>query len=127
MKSLKGLPAGLPAGLSELSSWDSYKRLLRYTKAYWKLFALAVVGFLINAQTQWAGANLLKYIIEAIQAGDQSAKNLFPVLIIMLFLVRGVGTFIGTYFMAMVARNVVYKLRMELFSKLLTLPTSYYH
>ncbi len=116
-----------PSGLPELAGWTSYKRLLGYTKAYWKLFALAVIGFVINAQTQWAGANLIKYIIEAIQAGDQGAKNLFPLLIVGLFVVRGVGSFIGTYYMAMVARNVVYTLRMELFSKLLTLPTSYYH
>lgn len=36
---------------SPLTSWQAYKRLLGYTRRYWKLFLLAVVGFLINAQT----------------------------------------------------------------------------
>lgn len=108
------------------SSWDAYKRLLGYTRRYWKYFALAVVGFVLNGQTQWAGANLVKYIIDAIEAGDQSSKNLFPVLIVGLFVVRGVGTFIGSYYMAMVARHVVYSLRKELFERLLVLPMSYY-
>lgn len=112
---------------SPLTSWQAYKRLLGYTRRYWKLFLLAVVGFLINAQTEWAAAQLLKYIIEAIQEKDQSAKNLFPVLIVVLFFFRGVGSFMGTYFMSMVARHVVYALRMDLFDKLLVLPASYYH
>ncbi len=112
---------------SPIDSWTSYKRLLGYTRRYWKLFALAVVGFVANAQTEWAAAQLLKYIITAIQEQDQSAKNLFPLLIILLFFVRGVTSFMGGYFMAMVSRNVVYALRMDLFDKLLVLPARYYH
>ena len=110
-----------------VDSWTSYKRLLGYTRRYWKLFALAVVGFIANAQTEWAAAQLLKYIIEAIQHGDQSAKSLFPALLVALIFVRGVTSFAGTYFMAMVSRNVVYALRMDLFDKLLVLPARYYH
>lgn len=110
-----------------ITSWQSYKRLLGYTRRYWKLFLLAVIGFVINAQTEWAAAQLLKYIITAIQDKDQSAKNLFPLLIVALFFFRGVGSFIGTYYMSMVSRHVVYSLRMDLFNKLLVLPASYYH
>ena len=109
------------------SSWVAYKRLLGYTRRYWMYFALAVVGFVINAQTEWAAAQLLKYIITAIQERDQDAKNLFPALVVLLFFVRGAGSFIGTYYMSMVSRHVVHALRTDLFDKLLTLPTSYYH
>lgn len=112
---------------SPIDSWTSYKRLLGYTRRYWKLFALAVIGFVANAQTEWAAAQLLKYIITAIQEQDQSAKNLFPVLIILLFFVRGLTSFMGGYYMSMVSRNVVYALRMDLFDKLLVLPARYYH
>lgn len=109
-----------------VSSWESYKRLLGYTRRYWKLFAIASIGFLLNAQTEWAAAQLLKYIINAIQTQDQSAKNFFPVLIVTLFLVRGVGSFIGSYYMSLVSRHIVYALRMDLFDRLLTLPIRYY-
>ncbi|MES2909029.1 MAG: lipid A export permease/ATP-binding protein MsbA [Pseudomonadota bacterium] len=109
------------------TSWQSYKRLLSYTRRYWKFFAFAVVGFIINAQTEWAAAQLLKYIIDAIQHRDQVAKDWIPILIVGIFFVRGIGTFIGTYYMSMVSRHVVYALRMDLFNKLLKLPAEFYH
>lgn len=104
-----------------------YRRLLGYTRRFWKPFALGIVGFVINAQTEWAGAQLIKYIIDAIQNQDQSAKNWFPFLIVGIFFMRGVGTFMGNYFTSVVARNVVYELRREIFDKLLVLPATYYH
>ena len=109
------------------SSWESYKRLLRYTQRYWKFFIFAVIGFVINAQTEWAAAQLLKYIIDAIQHRDQVAKDWIPILIIAIFFVRGFGSFICTYYMSMVSRHVVYALRMDLFTKLLRLPANFYH
>ncbi len=109
------------------TNWQSYKRLLRYTQRYWKFFAFAVVGFVINAQTEWASAQLLKYIIDAIQHRDQVAKDWIPILIVGIFFVRGFGSFIGTYYMSMVSRHVVYALRMDLFTKLLRLPANFYH
>ncbi len=104
-----------------------YRRLLGYTRRFWKAFALGIVGFVINAQTEWAGAQLIKYIIDAIQNQDQSAKNWFPFLIVGIFFLRGVGMFMGNYFTSVVARNIVYELRREIFDKLLVLPASYYH
>lgn len=109
------------------SGWESYKRLLGYTRRYWVLFLLAVVGFVINAQTEWAAAQLLKYIITAIQEQDQDSKNLFPLLVILLFFVRGLGSFMGNYYMSMVSRHIVYAMRTDLFNKLLQLPAAYYH
>ena len=110
-----------------VTSWESYKRLLGYTRRYWKLFALAVLGFVVNAQTEWGAAQLLKYIINAIQHEDQVSKNLFPLLVVLIFFIRGAGSFMGTYYMSMVSRHIVYAMRLDLFDKLLALPASYYH
>jgi len=109
------------------SSWATYKRLLQYTRRYWKAFALGVFGFLINAQAEWIFAELFKYVIDAIQHSDQSRKDLFPLAIIASFALRGLGTFMGTYGFAYVARNVVYSLRRELFDHILRLPVEFYH
>lgn len=111
----------------ETTSWESYKRLLGYTRKHWKIFLFAIFGFILNAQTEWAAAQLLKYIITAIQEQDQASKNMFPALIITLFLVRGIGSFIGTYYMSLISRNIVYALRVELFDRLMTLPARFYN
>ena len=109
------------------SGWQAYKRLLGYSRAYWKAFLLGVIGFILNAQTEWAAAQLIKFVINAIQDKSQADKNLFPLLVIGIFFLRGVGTFMGSYYLSLVARHVVYTLRNELFAKLLVLPNHYYH
>ena len=113
--------------MTATTGWQTYKRLLGYSKTYWRAFALGILGFIINAQTEWAAAEQIKFIINAIQEKNQADKNLFPLLVIGIFFFRGVGTFMGTYYLSLVARHVVYQLRKELFAKLLVLPNHYYH
>ena len=87
---------------------------------------MVLIGFAINAATEVSIAQLIKYIIDAINTADQSAKNLFPVLVILLFFFRGLGSFLGNYFSALISRNLVFTLRQQIFDKLLKLPTAYY-
>ncbi len=101
-------------------------RLLSYLKPYWWALLLTVVGFAINAGTEIWIAKLLQYITDAINQNDQAKQNWFPVLIITLFFVRGVGSFLGNYYTALVSRNLVYELRVQVFNKLLRLPSSFY-
>ena len=101
-------------------------RLLSYLKPYWWALLLTVVGFAINAATEIWIAKLLQYITDAINQNDQAKQNLFPVLIIALFFIRGIGSFLGNYYSALVSRNLVYELRVEVFNKLLRLPSSFY-
>ena len=101
-------------------------RLLSYVKPYWWAISLIIIGFAINAGTEIWIAKLLQYITDAINQGDQSKQNLFPLLIIALFFVRGLGSFLGNYYSALVSRNLVYELRVEVFNKLLRLPSAFY-
>ena len=101
-------------------------RLLRYLKPYWWALLLTVIGFAINAATEIWIAKLLQYITDAINQNDQAKQNWFPALIIGLFFVRGVGSFLGNYYSALVSRNLVYELRVQVFNKLLRLPSSFY-
>ncbi|PYE39389.1 lipid A export permease/ATP-binding protein MsbA [Psychrobacter fozii] len=116
----------LSAEPSDVPKRTTLLRLLRYLKPYWWALALVVLGFAINAGTEIWVAKLLQYITDAINQGDQSKQNLFPLLIITLFFVRGLGSFLGNYYSALVSRNLVYELRVEVFNKLLRLPSSFY-
>ncbi|WP_333612951.1 ABC transporter transmembrane domain-containing protein, partial [Psychrobacter sp.] len=101
-------------------------RLLSYLKPYWWALILVIIGFAINAATEIWIAKLLQYITDAINQNDQSKQDLFPFIIVVLFFVRGVGSFLGNYYTALVSRNLVYELRVQVFNKLLRLPSSFY-
>lgn len=111
---------------AEPTRWQTYRRLLGYLTPYSWAVALVVIGFAINAGTEVGVAKLMKYIIDAINAGQQQRMNLFPLLVVLLFLLRGMGTFLGNYYSALISRNLVYRLRTEVFAKLLRLPSQFY-
>ncbi|WP_207061549.1 lipid A export permease/ATP-binding protein MsbA [Motiliproteus sp. SC1-56] len=107
--------------------WQAYKRLLRYVKPYWKPFALSLLGFAVYAGTQTAAAKWLEFVITAIEQGrSYDLRAAIALSIIVIFAIRGVGTFIGAYCIAYVTRGVVNDLRQELFQRLLRLPSSFY-
>ncbi|WP_297288421.1 lipid A export permease/ATP-binding protein MsbA [Moraxella sp.] len=99
---------------------------MSYLKPYWWAFILVMIGFAISAGGEVASAKLLEYIIEAINNNDNVRKFLFPFLVILLFFLRGVGAFLGGYYAALMARSLVYLLRVEVFNKLLKLPSAFY-
>ena len=103
-----------------------YLRLLGYLKRFWGVAILIVIGFAINAATEVSIAKLLEKIITAIQHRDQGFTNLIPFLVVLLMFFRGVGSFIGGYFTAVISRNLVFDIRQEVFAKLLRLPSQYY-
>lgn len=116
-----------PPADAALTGAQAYRRLLRYTSKFWVFFVIGTVGFLFNGLTEAASAKLIQYIIDAIQQRNQEHMNLFPVLVIGVVAMRGVGSFVGNYFLSLVSRSIVYEIRRELFDKLLVLPAAYFH
>ena len=121
--SIKNSPAMQPLTPPK---YKTLLRLLVYLKPYWWALLLTIIGFAINASTEIWIAKLLQYITDAINQNDQSKQDLFPLIIVGLFFVRGVGSFLGNYYSALVSRNLVYELRVQVFNKLLRLPSSFY-
>ncbi len=101
-------------------------RLIKYLKPYWWAFMLVVLGFAIGAAAEVSTAKLFQFIIDAINDNDAVRKFWFPFLVILLFILRGVGSFLGSYYSALMARSLVYVLRVEVFEKLMRLPSAYF-
>ena len=109
------------------SAWSSYKRLLSYVASYWVVFVVAILGFALFAASQAAFVELTKHMVESVEQNNLEARYIVPVLVILIFLLRGIGFFLGNYGIAYVARHVVHDLRVAIFDKLLVLPAAYYH
>nr|CDQ32955.1 Lipid A export ATP-binding/permease protein MsbA [Virgibacillus halodenitrificans] len=86
----------------------------------------AVVGYAIYAASSTALAEMMKRLIDGIQNPDAAFRLMLPLFVIGMFAARGVGTFLGTYYMSDVARNVVHALRCEVFNHMLSLPGRFF-
>ena len=104
-----------------------YRRLLRYVMPYKLAFGLAVFGMVCAAATDAGLAAMLKPILDGgFVDKDPEWIQLLPILFIGVALLRGVGTYISSFLMAWIGRNIVKTLRREMFSHVLLLPTSFY-
>ena len=105
---------------------QSYFRLLKYLKPLKFQFALSIVGFAIFAASQPALAKFLELVIDAIQKQNADARYWLPAAAIGIYIVRGIGYFIGNYYNDYVGASVVKTLKQEIFAKLMVLPAEFY-
>ncbi len=106
---------------------STYRRLLQATKKYWLCFVVGIVATagmsLVDAGFAW----LIKPIIDkGFINRDKHFIHWLPVMVIMIFLVRGAFVFLSNYCVTRVSRHVVMDFRRRLFDHLLKLPTSFY-
>lgn len=105
-----------------------YSRLLAYTFKHKALFFLSIFGFILFAVADISAVEWLKQVIGYINDGTQDFLNPLSLAIFLLSIsiIRGVGFYIGNYFMANVGLKVVHNLREDLIKSLLYQPMSYF-
>lgn len=108
------------------SNWKMYVRLLSYLKGLYGRFAISIFGFLIFAVSQPALAKVMEEIINAIEAKDAEARWVLPFVAVGVFLLRGVGSFLGVYYNEFVGASVVTRVKREVFDHLIILPAEFY-
>ena len=104
----------------------SLKRLLGYTFRYKWSFFISVIGFISFAFADIAAVEWIRRIIGFINSEEENFNSFLALSLILIALGRGVGFFIGNYFMSRVGFGIVHDLRAELFQKLHDLPKSYF-
>ncbi|MCP3661387.1 MAG: lipid A export permease/ATP-binding protein MsbA [Gammaproteobacteria bacterium] len=104
-----------------------YIRLLQYVRPYKKTFALSILATVILALTEPGIPYLLKFLLDgSFVEKDPEMILLIPILLVLLFAVRGFATFGSVVALEWVATKVVTDLRNLMFNRLLSLPVSYY-
>lgn len=110
-----------------MTSIQLYLRLLHYVRPHWRIFSISIFGMAVSAATEPLLPALLKPFLD----GTFVQKNDFilhwaPVFILIIFFVRGLASFVGSYAIHWVGNKLVMDLRSEMFGKLLSLPTKFY-
>jgi subfamily B ATP-binding cassette protein MsbA len=114
-----------PEAQPEPTGWATYKRLLRWTLPYRLLLGLAFIGMIIEAIAAGAFTSLMQPMIdETLVSSNDEARWELPLVIVGIFLLRGVATFITDYGMARAGRSVVRDLRVAVLDKMLRLPSA---
>jgi ATP-binding cassette, subfamily B, bacterial MsbA len=104
-----------------------YKRLLAIAFLYWPLLLVATVTMMMMALTEAGFAALMKPLMdESFGEGGSELARWIPLLLIVLFAVRGFAEFGATYSMRYVGRQVVKHLRRQLFERLLVMPVQHF-
>ncbi|MGB3667755.1 MAG: lipid A export permease/ATP-binding protein MsbA [Bermanella sp.] len=111
---------------SNLTDWALYKRLLGYVFQQKGLYLIAILGFCIYASTAPMLAHLMDLIEQTYQNPTVEARTLLVLIILGIFALRGLGSFLGDFFLAKVGRTVVHKLRTALFNHYLILPNEFF-
>jgi subfamily B ATP-binding cassette protein MsbA len=111
-----------------MTSTQLYLRLLTYVQPYWGVFAFSILGMLITAATEV----VLPIAIKPFLDGTFVEKDPFlikwvPAFLILIYVIRGFGSFLGAYASAWVGNKVVMDLRDQMFRRMLALPLGFFH
>jgi subfamily B ATP-binding cassette protein MsbA len=102
------------------NGYKLYKRLLTQTRLYKNIFIVAIIGMIIHAIADTSFAALIKPLLDgSFIEQDDEFLSIMPVLIILIFLFRGLGSFMSNYGMAYVGRSIIRDIRKDMFDKII--------
>ena len=110
----------------QTSAGKLYGRLLTFVWPHRLAFALSILGFIMFAASAPMLAHLMGWVERTLQNPSQENIVLIVGTLLAVYLFRGVGTFLGKYFTSVVGTGVVQALRLQLFERMLRLPSFYY-
>jgi ATP-binding cassette, subfamily B, bacterial MsbA len=115
------------ASVPRPSARQAYRRLLGYLAPHRWRFALGMLGGVLFSATMVAFAPFAKYVIgDTFIRSDPRTITWVPLALIGLFTLRGIGDFTQTYFMGYVGRQIVARLRADVYRHVLRLPIGYF-
>lgn len=115
--------------MQQVSFFKIYRRIfVEYLMGYYKSFCIALVAMIVVALCDPAFASLMKPLIDKNFSGTNMGKLSFtPLLIAIIFLVKGIASFVNEKNTTNISAGIVAQMRNQLFNKILHLPLAYYN
>ena len=107
---------------------DRHKRLLALIKENKFRLFLAMACMLVIAVASSATAFLVKPVLDDIFFNkDTTMLKIIPVVVVLIYFLRGLGMYGQDYLMNYVGENVIKDLRNDLYSRIQDLPIAFFH
>ena len=112
---------------ADIKTYKLYQRLLWEVRQLWHLLIISILGSILYSACDAYAMYLIKPLLNRglTPTGGEFLKGL-ALLFLLLFTLRGVGSFLSSYFMGKLGAKVVYGFRKRIFSRFLDLPAQYY-
>ncbi len=98
------------------------RKILQHLYPQSFFLGLSIAGFAIYAVTQPLSAVLIEWLIKTLDGEWQEGVVLLPLAFIAVAVVRGVGTYMGSYYISKVSQRMIESIRKDLFNKIIHLP-----
>ncbi len=114
--------------LDKIQFTPRHKKLLEYIKGSWVEFFLAILCMVVVAATTSAVAYLVKPVLDDVFLNKNVVMlKLLPLLVMFIFLLRGLGMYGEEYLIQYVGESIIRKLRDSLYDKISDLPLAFFH
>ncbi len=109
------------------NAFHIYSRLFTYVRRYWPALIIAGLGSMIySGVDSWFIYFLKPLLNRGLVAKNHAFLERAPLIVLGVFMIRGISSFFSNYFIASASRSVIMNLRQDLFSHLQRLPARYY-
>ena len=104
-----------------------YRRLMAYVWPYKWVFLASILGMAVVSATEAGFAWIMKPLIDGgFVKNDASSIRYVPMLIIGIFVARGLFGFLASYATNWVGRQVIFQIRNQMFARLVHLPSRFF-
>lgn len=104
-----------------------YLRLFTYVRRYWVSLVIALVASMVYSGIDaWFVYFLKPLLNKGLVAHDQHFLRYAPILVLVVFMMRGIASFFSNYNIASVSRSVIMRMRQDVFAHLQRLPARFY-
>ncbi len=115
------------ANIKVSNAWHIYVRLFTYVRRYWLSLLVALLASMVYAGVDsWFVYFLEPLLNKGLIQKNRDFLKWAPLLVLVVFMLRGVASFFSSYNLASTSRNVITLLRRDIFAHLQRLPAKFY-
>lgn len=109
------------------NAFHIYARLFTYVKRYWLAITIAGCASMVYSGVDaWFVYFLKPLLNKGLVEKNQDFLSMAPLLVLLVFFLRGIASFFSNYYIASASRGVIMNLRQDLFAHMQRLPARYY-
>ena len=102
-----------------------FSRFLGYGKKQALPFSLAFIGYGLYALSQPAFAMLMEAFVRALEGEYADSLYVVPLMCVVIALFRGLGSYLGSYYMSKAGANIVHSVRCDMYENIVRLPMKF--